>query len=186
MKGISYFLTPAFFPGFLPSPKVNQFEKKMTEEIATTYWLLYEVTDRCVSLSEWLVFPPTCLFRIAQTENRTSKKTLFFFAFQHFDYHVSVEHDEKHLQPNLEEIDLCWPKIWPHEYLISPTEISAIWPAWLQTFMDQANFNWFQWSQTIMNQFVLNLVRWGHTSEIYIHNVKAQELCLRILSHKPA
>ena len=30
----------------------------------------------------------------------TSQKTLFFFfAFQHFGYHVSVEHDEKHPQP---------------------------------------------------------------------------------------
>ena len=27
----------------------------------------------------------------------TSQKT--FFAFQHFGYHVSVEHDEKHPQP---------------------------------------------------------------------------------------
>ena len=29
----------------------------------------------------------------------TSQKKLFFFAFQRFGYHVSVEHDEKHPQP---------------------------------------------------------------------------------------
>ena len=45
----------------------------------------------------------------------TSQKT--FFAYQRFGYHVSVEHDEKHLVP----------EIWLHEYLISPIEINVNW-----------------------------------------------------------
>ena len=53
----------------------------------------------------------------------TSQKT--FFGFQCFGYHVSVEHDEKHPQPTAQN---SWgPEIWPHEYLISPTETSVNW-----------------------------------------------------------
>ena len=55
----------------------------------------------------------------------TSQKT--FFGFQCFGYHVSVEHDEKHPQPKLGENRFMGPKIWPHEYLISPIEISVNW-----------------------------------------------------------
>ena len=47
------------------------------------------------------------------------------FAFQHFGYHVSVEHDEKHPQPKFGGNRFMGPKIWPDRYLISPTEISA-------------------------------------------------------------
>ena len=53
----------------------------------------------------------------------TSQKT--FFRFQCFGYHVSVEHDEKHPQPNWVGICSWGPEIWPHEYLISPIEISV-------------------------------------------------------------
>ena len=28
-----------------------------------------------------------------------SQKNLFFFGFQRFEYHISVEHDDKHPQP---------------------------------------------------------------------------------------
>ena len=56
----------------------------------------------------------------------TSQKT--FFAFQGFGCHVSVEHDEKHPQPKLGGIGSWGPEIGPHEYLISPIEISANWP----------------------------------------------------------
>ena len=52
----------------------------------------------------------------------------FFFAFQHFGYHVSVEHDEKHPQPKFGGNRLWGPEIWPHEYLISSTEIGVNWP----------------------------------------------------------
>ena len=34
------------------------------------------------------------------TSQKNHHKKLFF-AFQHFGYHVSVEHDEKHPQPKL-------------------------------------------------------------------------------------
>ena len=51
-----------------------------------------------------------------------------FFAFQHFGYHVSVEHDEKHPQPKFGRNRFMGPEIWPHEYLISPIEISVNWP----------------------------------------------------------
>ena len=56
----------------------------------------------------------------------TSQKT--FFAFQRFGYHVSVEPDEKQPQPKLVGIRSWGPKIWPHEYLICPIEISVNWP----------------------------------------------------------
>ena len=47
------------------------------------------------------------------------------FAFQRFEYHILVEHDEKkkNLSPNL------GPEIWSNEYLISPIEISVNWPS---------------------------------------------------------
>ena len=62
------------------------------------------------------------------------------FAFQRFGYHVSVEHDEKHrINANLVEIGSWWPEIWPHEYLISPIEISVNW-AWFITGMNQGQF----------------------------------------------
>ena len=53
----------------------------------------------------------------------TSQKT--FFAFQRFGYHVLVEHDEKHPHPKFGGISSWWPEIWPHEYLISPTEMAV-------------------------------------------------------------
>ena len=56
----------------------------------------------------------------------TSQKNVF--GFQCFGYHVSVEHDEKHPQPNLGGNRFIWgPEIWPHEYLIRPIEISVNW-----------------------------------------------------------
>ena len=57
----------------------------------------------------------------------TSQKT--FFAFQRFGYHVSVEHDEKTSTAQIWwELVHGGPEIWPHEYLISPTETSVNWP----------------------------------------------------------
>ena len=48
--------------------------------------------------------------------------------FQRFGYHVSVEHDKKNFHsPNLVGIASWGPEIWPHENLISPTEISVNW-----------------------------------------------------------
>ena len=53
----------------------------------------------------------------------------FFLHFNILDTIVSVEHDEKPPQP---EFDMNWfmggGKIWRHEYLISPIEISVYWP----------------------------------------------------------
>ena len=40
--------------------------------------------------------------------------------------------------PNLVGIGPWGPEIWPHEYLISPTETSVK-LAWFQTVMNQAN-----------------------------------------------
>ena len=60
------------------------------------------------------------------TEGMTSQKTSL--AFQRFGYHVSVEHDEKHPQPKFGGNRLMGAEIWPHEYLIRPTEISVNWP----------------------------------------------------------
>ena len=54
--------------------------------------------------------------------------SFFFFSFQHFYDHISVEHDEKPSQPNLTWIGSWWPEIWMHEYLISPIEMSVNWP----------------------------------------------------------
>ena len=55
----------------------------------------------------------------------TSQNT--FLAFPHFGYHVPVEHDENIHSPNLVGIGSWGPQIWPHEYLISPIEISVNW-----------------------------------------------------------
>ena len=51
-----------------------------------------------------------------------------FFTFQRFEYHVLVEHDEKHPQPKFCGNRFTGPEIWPYEYLISPIEISVNWP----------------------------------------------------------
>ena len=72
------------------------------------------------------------------------KKNFFFFAFQRFGYHVSVEHDEKHPQPKFGGNRFMGPEIWPHEYLIGPIEISLNWPGSKQLCMNQANLYWFQ------------------------------------------
>ena len=57
----------------------------------------------------------------------TSQKT--FFAFQRFGYHVSVEHGEKHPQPKFGGNRFMGARdVWPHEYLLSPIEISVNWP----------------------------------------------------------
>ena len=71
--------------------------------------------------------------------SRTNKQTNIF-AFQRFGYHASVEHDEKHPQPKFGGIGSWGPEIWPHEYLISPIEISVNWPGSKQV-MNQANLH---------------------------------------------
>ena len=45
--------------------------------------------------------------------------------------------------PNWVGIGSWGPKIWPHEYLISPWNQCKL--AWFQTVMNQANLHWFQW-----------------------------------------
>ena len=61
----------------------------------------------------------------------TSQK-LFFFAFQHFEYHISVEHDVKPPQPKFAGKRLAMVEsaldITAHEYPNSPIEISVNWP----------------------------------------------------------
>ena len=57
----------------------------------------------------------------------TPQKT-FFFAFQRFEYHILVKHDEKPPQPKFGGNWFMRPEIWPHEYVISPIEISVNWP----------------------------------------------------------
>ena len=64
-------------------------------------------------------------------QNRVQKRwrhKKLFFAFQHFGYHVSVEHAKSIHSPNLVGIGSWGPEIWPHKYLISPIEISVNWP----------------------------------------------------------
>ena len=49
--------------------------------------------------------------------------------FQHFEYHMSVEHDEKPPQPKFGEIGSWELEILLHEYLIvNPIEIGINWP----------------------------------------------------------
>ena len=55
-----------------------------------------------------------------------SQKT--FFTFQRFEYNKSVENDENPHTQNFTGIGSLGPKIWLHEYLISPIEISVNWP----------------------------------------------------------
>ena len=64
-------------------------------------------------------------FRI---EYRSHDITKNFFCISAFWIHVSVEHDENIHSQNLVGIGSRRPEIWPHEYLISPTEIRVNWP----------------------------------------------------------
>ena len=73
----------------------------------------------------------------------TSQKT-FFFAFQHFEYHRSVGHDEKHPQPKFGMDRFMGPEIWPYEYLIIHIE-NQYKLEWFITVMNQANLHCFQW-----------------------------------------
>ena len=83
----------------------------------------------------------------------------FFFGFQCFGYHVSVEQDENINSPNWVGIGSRGPEIWPHEYLISPIEISVNWSGSKQL------------SRATMNQFMSNLVCGGfhHVLLKYCH-----------------
>ena len=58
----------------------------------------------------------------------TSQKTFFFFAFQHFENHISRAWWKTSLCPNWMGIGSWVPEIWPHKYLISHIEISVNWP----------------------------------------------------------
>ena len=48
----------------------------------------------------------------------------FFFAFQRFRYHISVEHDEKHPQPKFGGNR----SMWARDMAAIPIEISVNWP----------------------------------------------------------
>ena len=61
-----------------------------------------------------------------RVQKRWRHRKLFWISLC-FGYHVSVEHDEKHPQPKLGWNRFMGPEIWPHEYLISPNEISVNW-----------------------------------------------------------
>ena len=108
---------------------------------------------------------------LESTEAMTSQKN--FFGFQCFGYHVSVEHDEKHPQPKLGGNRFMGPEIWPHEYLISPIEISVNWSGSKQV-MNQANLHWFQ----------RGLIRYscGHISGYQWTN-SCQIWCVRVFHH---
>ena len=55
----------------------------------------------------------------------TSQKT--FFACQHVEYCILVEHDEKPPQLKFGGTWFMGPEIWPHEYAIAPIKISVNW-----------------------------------------------------------
>ena len=112
-----------------------------------------------------------------------SQKTSF--ALLHFEYYISVEHDENLHSPILVEIGSWGSEIWLHEYLISPNLISRL--AWFQTVMKQANLHCFQWgylgihaftSQATINQSMQNLMCEHFSScstDIYGHENAAMQ-----------
>ena len=74
---------------------------------------LYEIWEKCKeSLSNVHNYCGDAI------EYQSDDITKNFFAFQCFEYHISVEHDEKNRSRNLVGIGSWGPEIWPHEYLI--------------------------------------------------------------------
>ena len=80
-------------------------------------------------------FPMTCYVlsckrsKISfQIEYRSVTSSNFLFCISAFSWPYFSKTWWKTLTPNLTWIDSWWPEIWPHEYLISPTEISVNWP----------------------------------------------------------
>ena len=59
-------------------------------------------------------------------QNVTSTNFLVL-PFQHFHDHISIENDKNPNTPNFTLISSWWLEIWPHEYLISPIEITVNW-----------------------------------------------------------
>ena len=66
------------------------------------------------------------------TEYSDDVITKNFVCFKRFEYHLSMEHDEKNPHTKFGGNWFMGPKIWLHEYLISPTEISVNWSGSLQ------------------------------------------------------
>ena len=104
------------------------------------------------------------------TDALMSQKT--FFAFQRFGYHASVETMEtmprwsmmKNIHsPNLVGIGSWGPEIWPHEYLLSPIEISVNRPGSKQL-----------WTSPIITLISMGLIRYscghilGHHEPIHV------------------
>ena len=89
----------------------------------------------CGSRSHLNFIPPLCKILIQSATEGIAKSTevwrhqIFFFAFQHFHDHISVERMKNPHTPNLTWIGSWWHAIWPHEYLISPIEMSVNWPS---------------------------------------------------------
>ena len=96
-------------------------------------------------------------FNIDYRSDDITKNFFFFFFFCISAFWIpSVEHDENIHSPNLVGISSWEPEIWPHEYVISPIEISINWPGTLVSVgllgIHAAIY------QATMNQFMSNLV----------------------------
>ena len=63
---------------------------------------------------------------------RVPKCDVTKFSFMHFSIFMTIFQQnmiKNPHTPNLTWIGSWWPEIWPHEYLISPIEISVNWPS---------------------------------------------------------
>ena len=111
-----------------------------------------------------------------RVQKRLHHKNKNIFAFQHFGYHVSVEHDENHPQPKFGGNQFMGPEIWPHEYLIS-----------LFQMLFEISVNWSGFKHNEQVQFTLismGLTRYscGHISGHHEPN-SCQIWCTRVFHH---
>ena len=72
-------------------------------------------------------------------EYRSVTSSNFFFAFQYFRDHISVEHDENPHTTNLTWIGSWWPEIWLHECL-ELTPLKSVYIGLVQNCLEPGQF----------------------------------------------
>ena len=97
----------------------------------------------------------------------------FFVCISAFEYHVLVEHDEKHPQFKFSGNQFKGPEIWPHDYLISSKEYQCK-SDWLIAVWNQDNLHWFQWGYLYSCMWPYLRPPWTNSCQIW---------CVRVFHH---
>ena len=128
--------------GYLPNNDKTKFFIKL--DAGTNFGSLHEIGENDPSTYKNCYAPQNLIHFLKRWRHK--KTFFFFFHFSVLDtcmYRWSMMKNI-HSQ-NLVGIVSWGPKIWPHEYLISPIEISVNWPGFKQLWTRSIILHWFQW-----------------------------------------